>query len=96
MIGTPVSHTLNQNYPNPFNPTTNVEFGISESGFVSLKVYDIRGRQVAQLVNKLKEPGNYTVKFDGSNISSGVYFYSINVVGGGQKFSKTLKLVISK
>ncbi|MCB0727226.1 MAG: T9SS type A sorting domain-containing protein [Ignavibacteriae bacterium] len=73
----PTEYSLSQNYPNPFNPTTNLEFGIPELGFVSLKVYDISGKEVATLVNEIKSPGRYNVKFDGSNFASGVYFYKI-------------------
>ncbi|MBL8008478.1 MAG: T9SS type A sorting domain-containing protein, partial [Ignavibacteria bacterium] len=71
----PEVYSLSQNYPNPFNPVTNVEFGISKSGFVSLKVYDVLGKEVATLVNENLSPGKYTVKFNGSSLSSGVYFY---------------------
>ena len=67
-------YELYQNYPNPFNPVTNVEFGIPKQGFVSLKVYDMLGKEVATLVNENLSPGNYTVNFNGSNFSSGVYF----------------------
>jgi hypothetical protein len=73
----PTEFSMNQNYPNPFNPTTNLEFGISELGFVSLKVYDISGKEVATLINEVKSPGRYQIKFDGSNLGSGVYFYKI-------------------
>ncbi|MCB0727217.1 MAG: T9SS type A sorting domain-containing protein [Ignavibacteriae bacterium] len=76
-IGVPENFELSQNYPNPFNPTTNLEFGIPELGFVTLKVYDISGKEVATLVNEIKSPGRYNVKFDGSNFASGVYFYKI-------------------
>jgi len=96
VIGTPVSFTLNQNYPNPFNPVSKIDFAIPVNGLVTLKVYDILGKEVTVLINEVKEAGFYSVKFDGTNLSSGVYFYSINVDGGGQKFSKTLKLVLSK
>ena len=68
---------LNQNYPNPFNPTTNIGFRIAEFGFVSLKFYDLLGREVATLVNEEKPAGSYEVKFDGSGLSSGIYFYKI-------------------
>jgi len=75
MIGIPLKYYLSQNYPNPFNPVTNFEFGISKLGFVTLKIYDVMGRELITLVNENKEPGYYTVRFDGSNLSSGVYFY---------------------
>jgi len=68
---------LSQNYPNPFNPATNLEFGISDLGFVSLKVYDILGKEVVTLVNEKLSPGKYKVEFDGSGLSSGVYFYRL-------------------
>ena len=73
------SFKLYQNYPNPFNPTTNLEFGISDLGFVSLKVYDVLGSEVVTLVNERKNAGTYRVEFDGSNLSSGVYFYKLVV-----------------
>jgi hypothetical protein len=73
----PTEYSLSQNYPNPFNPTTNLEFGISELGFVTLKIYDISGKEVITLVNEVKPVGRYQVKFDGSNLGSGVYFYKI-------------------
>ena len=73
----PTEFSLSQNYPNPFNPSTNVEFGISDLGFVTLKVFDVTGKVVATLVNEELSPGRYEVKFDGSNFSSGVYFYKI-------------------
>ena len=79
---TPVSNipgkfSLSQNYPKPFNPTTNINYSIPKSGFVNLKVFDVLGREVATLVNGTKVAGNYTVDFDGSGLSSGVYFYRI-------------------
>jgi len=75
MIGIPLKYYLSQNYPNPFNPVTNFDFEIPELGFVTLKIYDVMGRELLTLVNENKEPGYYTVRFDGSNLSSGVYFY---------------------
>ena len=70
---------LLQNYPNPFNPVTNLEFGISKLGFVSLKVYDLLGKEVAVLVNEKLSPGIYKATFNGSNFASGVYFYRLMV-----------------
>ncbi|MBK8552541.1 MAG: T9SS type A sorting domain-containing protein [Ignavibacteria bacterium] len=71
------SYSLSQNYPNPFNPVTNLEFGISKFGFVSLKIYDVIGKEVAVLVNENLQPGTYKYNFDASNLTSGVYFYRI-------------------
>ncbi len=73
----PGMFTLSQNYPNPFNPSTTLEFGISKPGFVSLKIYDLLGNEVITLANGFKSPGKYKVKFDGSNLPSGVYFYAL-------------------
>lgn len=74
-------YSLSQNYPNPFNPTTNLEFRISDLGFVTLKVFDIVGKEIATLVNERKSPGRYSVKFNGNNFSSGIYYYSLYVNG---------------
>ena len=76
-ISLPEKFSLTQNYPNPFNPTTNIKFRIPENGFVTLKIYDLIGREVATLLNEEKLSGNYEVKFNGSNLSSGVYFYRL-------------------
>jgi hypothetical protein len=99
-IGIPDRFELSQNYPNPFNPVTNLEFGISELGFVSLKIYDITGRELVTLVNEVKEPGYYNIKFDASNLSSGVYFYRLVVSSSNsmitENFSAVKKMVVLK
>jgi len=77
----PDKFELYQNYPNPFNPVTNLGFGISNRGFVSLNVYDALGKEVTELVNESKPAGRYNITFDGSNLSSGIYFYSLTVDG---------------
>ncbi len=89
-ISHPQRITLYQNYPNPFNPTTEIRYQISEVGRVTLKVFDVLGREVATLVNEVKEPGMYELQFDASNLSSGVYFYRLNA----GIFSQTRKLVL--
>jgi hypothetical protein len=76
-IKTPTTYSLSQNYPNPFNPVTKINFAIPKSGLVTLKVYDILGREVMTLVNEMKTAGNYTVDFNGANLSSGAYFYRL-------------------
>jgi hypothetical protein len=80
----PATFALKQNYPNPFNPSTNIGFrlpagkaGITDYGFVSLKVFDVMGREVATLVNEQLQPGSYKTAFDGANQPSGVYFYRL-------------------
>jgi hypothetical protein len=90
--GLPVEFQLLQNYPNPFNPFSTVGFSIAESRFVTLKVYDILGREVAVLVNEKKMPGMYEVEFDASGLSSGVYFYRL---AAGQ-YVKCRKMVLTK
>ncbi len=77
----PESFSLAQNYPNPFNPVTNIGFRIAEFGFVTMKVYDITGKEIAVLVNEELRPGVYNVDFDGSDLSSGTYFYRIEANG---------------
>ena len=80
-IGSEKTEVSIKNYPNPFNPTTNLEYGISELGYVSLKVYDMMGREVVTLVNEKKNAGIHSVKFDGSQLSSGIYYYTLAVNG---------------
>jgi len=69
--------SLGQNYPNPFNPVTNINFSIPKNEFVSLRVYDILGREVKALVSQSLTPGEYEVNFDASGLSSGMYYYSL-------------------
>jgi hypothetical protein len=88
----PETFLLKQNYPNPFNPVTNLGFGISDVGFVSLKVYDLQGREVSSLVNEQLQPGSYKVEFDGSNFTSGIYFYRLITDG----FIETKKMILAK
>jgi photosystem II stability/assembly factor-like uncharacterized protein len=73
----PTDYALEQNYPNPFNPSTVIGYRIQERGFVSLKVFDVLGREVATLVKEVKQPGTYSVQWDASGEASGVYFYRI-------------------
>ncbi len=88
----PIEFNLSQNYPNPFNPVTNLEFQIPKSGFVSLKVYDLLGKEVANIVNENLNSGTYRYKFDGSNFASGVYFYNITI----GDFSAVKRMVLIK
>jgi hypothetical protein len=89
----PTEFSLAQNYPNPFNPVTTIKYSIPSWGeVVSLKVYDILGNEVATLVNEIQPAGNYEVKFNASNLSSGVYLYKLNV----GSFVKTKKLILMK
>ena len=73
----PKSYSLSQNYPNPFNPVTKISFDVPKQSFVMLKIYDLMGREVKTLVNEMKSPGYYSIDFNGTEISSGVYFYRL-------------------
>ena len=88
---------LKQNYPNPFNPSTTISYNLVKGGFVTLKVYDINGREVKTLVNGKQNPGSYEVEFnsalsEGSELGSGVYFYNLRFEG----YSLTRPMVLIK
>ncbi|MCX6162061.1 MAG: exo-alpha-sialidase [Ignavibacteriae bacterium] len=74
---TPKTYSMSQNYPNPFNPVTKISFNVPKQAFVSLKVFDALGREVSNLVDAVKEPGSYSVDFNGAELTSGVYFYRL-------------------
>jgi photosystem II stability/assembly factor-like uncharacterized protein len=88
----PSSYTLKQNFPNPFNPTTNIYFALPQSGFVTLKVYDMTGKEIATLVNEVRTAGSYIVDFDASRLSSGAYFYKLQ----SGNFTDTKKMMLIK
>ncbi|MGE5458791.1 MAG: T9SS type A sorting domain-containing protein [Methanococcaceae archaeon] len=87
-----LSYSLSQNYPNPFNPTTEIKYSVPVSGFVSLKIYDILGKEISSLVSEQKDAGEYTVTFNGSRYPSGVYFYTIR----SGSFTETKKIILLK
>jgi len=89
---TPDKYSLAQNYPNPFNPTTKISFSLPKQGFVSLKVFDITGREVASLINEIKTQGVYSIDFNGAEFASGVYFYKIEASG----FIDTKRMILVK
>ena len=80
----PKEFALEQNYPNPFNPTTAISYQLSANSFTTLKIYDVIGREVATLVNEVKEAGTYTAQFDGARLSSGIYFARLSSLGKTQ------------
>tara|TARA_R110000868_G_scaffold368227_1_gene631191 strand:- start:13609 stop:16575 length:2967 start_codon:yes stop_codon:yes gene_type:complete len=89
----PFEYRLSQNYPNPFNPSTNIEFRLGNTSMVTLKVYDVLGREVANLVNNQQyQSGSYTVSFDASKLASGMYIYRLEAGG----FSQTRKMLLIK
>ena len=95
--GLPKSFALYQNYPNPFNPSTMISYQLPMDSRVTLKVYDILGREVAALVNERQNPGSYSVTFDASKLPSGVYFYRLIAVGNnGERLVSVKKLVLMK
>ena len=96
LVISPNSFELYQNYPNPFNPKTNIRFRISDLCFISLKVYDLLGKEVAILVDEERPAGKYEVKFDASDLSSGTYFYKLSVINQDQEFNSTKKLIFLK
>ncbi|NCS82685.1 MAG: T9SS type A sorting domain-containing protein, partial [Ignavibacteria bacterium] len=85
-------YSLESNYPNPFNPTTSFSYSIKEMGLVTLKIFDVLGREVSVLVNEIKEPGKYSINFDASELSSGVYIYLLNT----GNFISTKKMILTK
>ena len=85
-------YKLMQNYPNPFNPSTIIDYSIAENSFVSLKVYDILGNEVAELVNEYKSMGEYQIEFNAAELPSGIYLYTL--VSGN--YISTKKLILLK
>lgn len=88
----PSAYSLSQNYPNPFNPITKINFSIPKTGLVTLKIYDVVGKEISTLVNDVKNAGNYIVDFDGSMFASGTYFYRLESNG----FISTKKMMLIK
>jgi hypothetical protein len=86
------SYSLSNNYPNPFNPSTKISYTIPERGNVSLKVYDLLGGEVAQLVNGEVEAGSYDISFNAVNLPSGIYFYKLQA----GSFAETKKMILLK
>ena len=91
-IEAPNQFIVYQNYPNPFNPTTTITYSLTKDSFVTLKIFNELGREVKTLVSENKLPGKYEIKFNGKNLSSGVYFYKITA----GDFTDTKKLIILK
>ncbi len=88
----PKVYSLYQNYPNPFNPSTQIEYALPKQSLVSIKIFDILGREVSNLVNEVKPAGSYQVTFNASNLPSGIYYYKINA----GEFSDVKKMILIK
>lgn len=88
----PDKYSLSQNYPNPFNPSTTIKYSVPEQSFVKIKVFNLLGQEIAELVNKELQTGNYEVSFDATNFPSGIYFYRIEA----DNFVQTKKMILMK
>lgn len=88
----PTVYSMEQNYPNPFNPVTNIKFSLPKAGIVNLKVYDVSGREVAELINQNLEAGEFNYDFDASHLSSGIYFYTLS----SGNFIETKRMILVK
>ena len=94
----PSKFSLSQNYPNPFNPSTKIEYSIPHSAFISLKVYNLLGDEVATLYEGTRNAGNYSVEFNGSGLPSGIYFYRLSAgsIGKSENYMETKKFILLK
>ena len=91
-VNLPLEYAIKQNYPNPFNPTSTINYSIPKNSFVTLKVFDLLGSEIATLVNNLQPQGNYDIEFDGNQLTSGIYFYRLQA----GEFVETKKMVLIK
>lgn len=96
IIGKPLTYELNQNYPNPFNPSTKINFQIASDSKVTLKIFDITGKEIRTLVDGFRKSDYYTVDFNASALPSGIYFARLAVQNESAPFIKSIKLVLSK
>lgn len=93
----PLVYALGQNYPNPFNPATRIQFSVPGTAHVSLKVFDVLGREIVSLFDGEKSAGKYSVDFNASNLASGVYFYRIQAIGTDKSsYVDTKRLILVK
>ena len=88
----PKEYSLKQNYPNPFNPSTNIQYDLPKDNFVTIKIYDLLGKEVLILVNEEKTAGSYIISFNASNLSSGIYYYKIKA----GSFEQVRKMILLK
>jgi hypothetical protein len=97
-VGVPKSYSISQNYPNPSNPVSKLDYSIPQKSFVSIKVYDLLGREVLTLADGYQDAGYHTAEFDGSKLASGVYIYRFSAAEfpGQVSYTQTMKLVLVK
>ncbi len=91
-VGKVLTYDLDNNYPNPFNPSTVIKYEIPDAGFVTLKVFDVLGKEVKTLIEGYKTEGRYEIEFDATNLPSGIYFYQLRA----GNFNQTKKMVLMK
>ncbi|MDD5360844.1 MAG: alpha-L-fucosidase [Ignavibacteria bacterium] len=94
--GIPEKYDLSQNYPNPFNPVTKIDFSLPMDSKVKITVYDILGKEIKVLFNDARHVGYYTISFDASNLSSGIYFYKISAISGRNEYVSVKKMIFLK
>ncbi|MEO8665597.1 MAG: T9SS type A sorting domain-containing protein, partial [Ignavibacteria bacterium] len=87
---------LSQNYPNPFNPSTTINYDLPFDSKVSIKLYDMSGKEVGSLLNEVKTAGYYSINYNASGLSSGVYLYKISAEATGNNFVSTKKMILVK
>ena len=92
MENRPIVYDLQQNYPNPFNPATTITYSIKEAGNVEIKIYDVLGREVVELLNKEMPAGLYKINFKAENLPSGIYYYTLKV----NSFAALRKMILLK
>jgi flagellar hook assembly protein FlgD len=95
----PSNFTLEQNYPNPFNPSTNIQFALPQSGYVTLEIFSITGEKVGVLISEELSAGRYNYEWNGSNLPSGIYFYRITIHSDNlqvDSFIETKKMILLK
>jgi len=95
-VGTPNTFALSQNYPNPFNPSTVINFEIPHDGNVIMQLFDMSGREVKTMVNEFKTAGYYSINLNGSDLTSGTYFYRLITSDGINNYSSTKKMILAK
>ena len=96
-VGLPTKFDLSQNYPNPFNPTTKIDYQLPTEGKVSIRIYDVTGREVKTLINnEQRTAGYYTIDFNGGSMASGIYFYRFIAESNSKQTVMTKKMVLVK
>jgi hypothetical protein len=96
VVAPPIEFSMSQNYPNPSNPKSKIDYQLPVDGRITIRLYDIIGKEVLMIVNENKIAGYYSAEFDGTNLASGAYFYRISIEGSNQHFTKTLKMILVK